>query len=155
MHLAPFQFASLLYFRFWGNRQAANMAAIFPHPYHGLSALLLIRSVEIFMLIESSCRLLATHLDAIGNDNPLIIYWSFGSGSPAAKAVYGRNVGGEGRSEDLYRSPGCAWKYHICQLWVLHCEQEIITASMTSKIGVVQRKPNDGDEDDENSDGEE
>lgn len=84
MNLAPFQFASVLYFRFWANRQAANMAAIFPHPYHDVSAFLV---------------------------NPLIIYWSAGSGRPAAKAVYGRNVGGEGRSEGLYRSPGYAWKY--------------------------------------------
>ena len=72
------------------------MAAIFPHPYHDLSALLFI------MLIERSCRLLV---------NPLIIYWIAGRGSPVAKAVYGRNVGGEGRSEGLYRSPGYAWKY--------------------------------------------
>jgi hypothetical protein len=104
MNLAPFQFASVLYFLFWSNRQAANTAAILPHPYHEHSALLFIRSV----VTETSCRIPVMHLNAISSGNPLTIYWSAGSGSPAAKAVHGWNVGDEGCSERLYTPPGYA-----------------------------------------------
>jgi hypothetical protein len=63
------------------------------------------------MLIERRCQLLVININAFRNDNPLIMYWIAGSGSGAAKGIYGRNVGYQGRSEGLYGSPRCAWKY--------------------------------------------